>query len=111
MVWDAQGFELAVQGARLLDLAPVFSLPVARTFDGETPVPSSFFFMNLFLHLALPLGLAALVWLHVSRLARPAWLPPREIRRWALAALAVHQQRVLCHTQSGADGIRPFRVA
>lgn len=106
MVWDAQGFELAVQGARLLDLAPVFSLPVARTFDGETPVPSSFFFMNLFLHLALPLGLAALVWLHVSRLARPAWLPPREIRRWALAALAVAAIFVPAGLAAKADPLR-----
>lgn len=89
MVWDVQGQRVAQEGARLIDLAPILSQPLSRSFDGAHPVPSSFFFMNLFLHVALPLGLAALLWLHVSRLARPAWLPPPAIRRWALAALAV----------------------
>lgn len=106
LVWDAQGFEIAVQGARLLDLVPVFSLPLARSFDGEMPVPSSFFFMNLFLHLALPLGLAALLWLHVSRVARPAWLPPRAILRVALAALAVVAIFVPAGIAAKADPLR-----
>lgn len=89
MVWDTQGLEIAARGARLIDLLPVMSQPLARAFDGAQPVPSSFFFMNLFLHVAIPLGLAALLWLHVSRVARPVWLPPPSVRRWALAALAL----------------------
>jgi ferredoxin len=89
MVWDVQGLRVAQEGARLIDLAPILSQPLSRSFDGEQAVPSSFFFMNLFLHVALPLGVAGVLWLHVSRLARPAWLPPLPIRRWTLAALAV----------------------
>lgn len=89
MVWDVQGLRVAQEGARLIDLAPILSQPLSRSFDGEKAVPSSFFFMNLFLHVALPLGLAGGLWIHVSRLARPAWLPPPAIRRWTLAALAV----------------------
>lgn len=89
MVWDVQGQRVAQEGARLIDLAPILSQPLSRSFDGETAVPSSFFFMNLFLHVALPLGLAALLWLHTSRVARPAWLPPPTLRRFALLALGV----------------------
>jgi len=89
MVWDAQALEIARQGARLVDLLPILSQPLARSFDGGEPIPSSFFFMNLFLHVALPLGVAGLLWLHVSRVARPAWLPPIPIRRVALGALAL----------------------
>lgn len=92
LVWDRQSHQLAVAGARMLDLLPVLSEPLSRSFTGETPLSSSFFFMNLFLHVALPLGLAALLGVHVARLARPKLLPPRKMTlSWLglLAAVAV----------------------
>jgi len=88
MVWDIQGQRIAIAGARLLDLLPLFSEPISRSFSGEVPPASSFFFMNLFLHVAMPLGLGALLWLHVSRVSRPALLPPKPMIRFLLAALA-----------------------
>lgn len=87
MVWDVQGQAIAIAGARLLDLLPIFSEPISRSFSGEVPPASSFFFMALFLHVALPLGLGALLWLHVSRVSRPALLPPRPMLRFLLAML------------------------
>lgn len=86
LVWDAQSLGLAREGARLVDLLPIFSTPIARMFSGVEPVPSSFFFMNLFLHVAAPLGLAALLAAHVARVARPALLPPRRLAWSAVAA-------------------------
>lgn len=77
MIWDEHGHVLAVQGARLIDLFPLFSEPVIRAFSGSEPVPGAFFFLNLFLHIALPVGMALMLWLHVSRIARPNLLPPR----------------------------------
>jgi ferredoxin len=87
MVWDVQAQVLAVEGARLLDVLPIFSEPIARTFVGERPLPSAFFFMNLFLHVALPIGLAVLLWLHVARVARPVLWPPRRVFVGVTAAL------------------------
>ncbi len=89
LVWDSQALNLAIEGSRLLDLAPVFSTPISRAFSGTAPVPSSFFFMNLFLHVAAPLGLATLLVVHVARVARPALLPPRRIAWLALGGLAL----------------------
>jgi coenzyme F420-reducing hydrogenase delta subunit/NAD-dependent dihydropyrimidine dehydrogenase PreA subunit len=86
MLWDLQAQVLAVEGARLLDALPIFAEPIARTFVGDRPMPSAFFFLNLFLHVALPVGLAFLLWLHVSRLARPVLLPPRPLL-WAVVGL------------------------
>jgi ferredoxin/coenzyme F420-reducing hydrogenase delta subunit len=90
MVWDAQALLFAAEGARLLDLLPIFSEPLSRTFAGESTPPSAFFFLNLFAHVAAPVGMAALVFVHVSRLARPQLLPPRALT-WAacLALLAL----------------------
>ena len=88
MVWDAHGQLLATAGAGLLDALPLFSEPVSRTFAGDGAVPSAFFFMNLFLHIAIPIGLAIFLWLHVSRVARPVLLPPRRLLWTSVGLLA-----------------------
>lgn len=87
MVWDSFGAELAVSGARLFDALPVLSEPVRRIFAGDQVIPSAFFFINLFLHVALPLGAAAGLWIHLSRIARPALLPPRPLLYATFGAL------------------------
>ena len=89
MVWDTFGTQLAVAGARIFDTLPVLSEPVARIFAGDRPVPPAFFFINLFLHVALPLGAAAGIWLHVSRIARPTLLPPRPLLTAMVVVLVV----------------------
>lgn len=92
LVWDAFGARLAVAGARLFDALPILSEPTRRIFAGDEPVPPAFFFINLFLHIALPLGAGAGLWIHLSRLARPTLAPPRAL--WVgvvgtLTALAI----------------------
>ncbi|MDT8340536.1 MAG: cytochrome b N-terminal domain-containing protein, partial [Longimicrobiales bacterium] len=79
MVWDEHALLLAAEGARLLDVIPLFSEPIGRAFTGEAPMPAAFFFLNLFAHIALPVGVALLLWVHVSRLARTRLLPPRPL--------------------------------
>jgi ferredoxin len=86
MVWDVQAQVLAVEGARLLDVLPILSEPLGRTFVGESSMGSAFFFMNLFLHVALPIGLGLLLWLHVARQARARLLPPRRLT-WGVIGL------------------------
>jgi ferredoxin len=87
LVWDEFGQLLAREGARMLDTLPVLSEPVSRTFTGERPVSSAFFFVNLFAHSALPLGLAVGLWIHVSRIARTNLLPPRPLMWTVIGAL------------------------
>lgn len=90
MVWDGHALALARAGARVADLLPIFAEPISRAFHGAAQPPPSFFFMNLFLHVALPLGLVFVLWLHTSRLAKSAWLPERRgLWLWAWVLLAV----------------------
>lgn len=86
MVWDTFGQRLAIEGARLLDALPILSEPVERAFTGERALPGAFFFLNLFAHVALPLGLGLVLWVHVSRLARPTLLPPKRLA-WSIIGL------------------------
>lgn len=87
LVWDAHAQLLAVEGARFLDALPIFSEPIGRSFTGERAVPSAFFFLNLFAHIALPIAVLALIWVHVARLARPVLLPSRPVLYATIGAL------------------------
>jgi quinol-cytochrome oxidoreductase complex cytochrome b subunit/coenzyme F420-reducing hydrogenase delta subunit/Pyruvate/2-oxoacid:ferredoxin oxidoreductase delta subunit len=87
LVWDAQALVLVKEGARFLDVLPIFSEPIGRAFVGESMPPSGFFFLNLFVHIALPLSLALLLWLHVARVARPVLFPHRTVTVVVTAAL------------------------
>ena len=89
LVWDAFGQKLAVAGARMLRLLPLFPEPPDRAFVGDAPVPAQFFFMNLFLHVAVPLGMVFFLWLHTARLARAAWFPERRVMLVALAGFVL----------------------
>ncbi|HLG05222.1 MAG TPA: cytochrome b N-terminal domain-containing protein, partial [Gemmatimonadales bacterium] len=108
MVWDTFGERLALEGGRLFDALPIFSAPQSRIFSGDGPVPSAFFFVNLFVHIALPLFLGAGLWLHVSRLARPVFLPPRLIAWGSIIALVVASVLIPAPIGPAAD---PFRLA
>jgi ferredoxin len=86
MVWDTFGGYLAAAGARMLDALPLLSEPTSRAFTGEVPLPSAFFFLNLFAHIGIPLGMGVVFWLHVKRLARPLLLPERPLM-WTVVAI------------------------
>ena len=89
MVWDEFGYRVASEGARLLDSLPFLSEPISRAFTGEQELLGPFFFLNLFLHIALPLGMGLVLWLHVSRVARPMLLPPRRLMLAVFALVVV----------------------
>lgn len=89
LVWDTHAQLLAVEGARLLDAIPIFSEPISRSFTGERELPSAFFFVNLFAHIALPLSVGVLLWVHVARLSRPVLLPVRPVLWGSLGALTL----------------------
>lgn len=87
MVWDVQAQVLAGEGVKLLDRLPILSEPMSRLFTENASVPGSFFFMVMFLHVAAPLGGAFLLWLHVSRVARPVFFPPRGLNKILVGSL------------------------
>jgi ferredoxin len=108
MAWDSFGERLAREGGRLLDVLPVLSEPVSRIFAGDGPVPSAFFFVNLFMHIAVPLAMGIALWLHVSRVARPVLLPPRRVL-WVLTG-ALTAVSVVLPAPLG-DAANPFVLA
>lgn len=89
MVWDRHGQYVALGGLELMRALPFLRDELGLAFSGKDPVPSSFFFMNLFLHIAIPLGMLLLMWVHTARLARTVWFPKREVFYGTVAGLLV----------------------
>lgn len=79
LVWDEAGQKLAVTGAKILRSIPIFQEPPDRIFVGEKPMASQFFFLNIFIHMSVPLAMILFLWLHTSRLARPGWFPEKKV--------------------------------
>jgi ferredoxin len=106
MAWDSFGERLAREGGRLLDFLPIFSEPLSRIFAGDGPVPSAFFFVNLFIHITLPLAMGVVLWLHISRLARPTTLPPKRLAWGIVGALTLASIVRAAPLGSAADPLR-----
>lgn len=83
LVWDNFALVLASEGARFLDALPIFGESIGRSFVGERELPEGFFFLNLFVHIALPLSLGLILWLHVGRVARPVLVPHKRVT-WSI---------------------------
>ena len=89
MVWDQHGQFIALAGLRILNAIPVLGEQVSLAFSGSNDLTASFFFMNLFLHVAIPLVMFFGVWIHTVRLARTVWFPIRSVFIVALAGLFI----------------------
>ncbi len=89
LVWDTHSQSLAIAGAKILQLFPFLQDTVASAFNGTNPVTPSFFFMNLFLHVALPVGVIFGLWVHTAKISRSRWFPIRPIFIWSTVAFLV----------------------
>ncbi|NUM89243.1 MAG: cytochrome b N-terminal domain-containing protein [Bdellovibrionales bacterium] len=89
MVWDTQAQVVAETGARIVDSLGILADPLVGSFNGvaDTP-PASFFFLNLFLHVVVPLGMIFGIWVHTSRMARATWFPRKNFL-WGMVAVFV----------------------
>ena len=89
LVWDMQAQVLSVTIARLLDVLPIFGEPLIRTFLDADRIQNFLFFLILFVHITIPLLLGAAYWLHVMRLSRARFMPPRIVLAVTGAALLI----------------------
>jgi ferredoxin len=88
MMWDRQGQQVASELTRMVDVLPIFSEPISRAFIRQETLPFSFFFLNLWIHVSLPLLMVLFLWVHTIRAARPQLNPPRRLVWVLVAALA-----------------------
>ena len=89
MVWDGQAQRLAIAAIGFLEGLPLFSEPPRRVFGDNHSLGESFFFMMIFLHVALPLVLTFLLLVHTSRCARARFWPEPELVKFTAGGLSL----------------------
>jgi len=89
LVWDVRSQLLALDSIRVLDVLPIFGEPMLRLFTSDATVPSLLFFVVFFLHMALPLGIAGGLALHLARQSRTQLLPNWRLSVWLTGAVIV----------------------
>ena len=77
LVWDELAQYIAIVSSELLDTLPIFGEPIARNFLTEESLDDRFFSLMIFMHIAVPLILLFVLWIHLQRVSRPQINPPR----------------------------------
>jgi NAD(P)H-flavin reductase/ferredoxin len=85
--WDKLAQFTVIATAEWFDALPVFNGMLVRNFLDADSVSDRFFSLLSFLHIGLPLGVLALLWIHTQRVPRAKTLPPREIMAASVAAM------------------------
>ncbi len=76
LVWDEMAQMIAVATAELIDWFPIFGESIAQNFLTQGSMGDRFFSLLIFLHIALPLILLFLMWLHLQRMNQARINPP-----------------------------------
>lgn len=89
LIWDQLAQYVATTTTELLDTLGIFAEPIARNFLAPDLLSSRFFTLMVFLHIAIPLLLLLLMWIHIQRITEARTKPPRGLSALTLGALLV----------------------
>jgi len=76
LVWDRLAQYVAEASTEWLDWLPIFGEPVARNFLAPSHLDDRFFSLMLFLHIAVPLIMLFVLWVHLQRVSYARQNPP-----------------------------------
>ena len=77
LVWDQKAQLIATYAAQALDILPISAEPISRNLLSNSSVNSMIFFVMTFLHIAAPIGILILAWVHCMRVSKPLLGPPK----------------------------------
>jgi ferredoxin/coenzyme F420-reducing hydrogenase delta subunit len=108
LVWDKLAQYIAIATTEWLDWLPIFGEPIARNFLAPGSLDNRFFTLLVFLHIAIPLILLLILWLHLQRISRPKINPPLGLALGSAAALVALSLAFPAASQGHADlGVVP----
>ncbi len=89
LVWDMLAQYVAITTAEWLDSLPFFGGSIAANFADSTKLSARFFTLIMFIHIAVPLVMLFLMWVHIQRHAQARQNPPRGLAVGTLATLTL----------------------
>ena len=87
LVWDELAQYVAITSSEWLDWLPIFGEPIARNFLTPSSLDDRFFTLLIFLHIAVPLILLLVMWIHLQRIAYAKWNPPHGLSVGTMAMM------------------------
>ncbi|MBZ0129053.1 MAG: cytochrome b N-terminal domain-containing protein [Rhodobacteraceae bacterium] len=103
LVWDQLAHYVALVSTELLDTLGIFGEPIARNFLSPSQLSDRFFTLMVFLHIAIPLLLLLLMWIHIQRISSARTKPPLGLGIITVAALVVGSLILPAMSQGPAD--------
>ena len=103
LVWDELAQYVALTTTELLDALPFFAEPIARNFLTPESLSGRFFTLLVFLHIAIPLLLLMMMWIHIQRITSARTNPPRGLSILTMAALVIASYTMPAVLQGPAD--------
>lgn len=101
--WDKLAQFAAVATAEWLDALPIFSAPLVRNFLEQGSVNDRFFSLLSFIHLGVPLGAFAIIWVHTQRVPQAKTSPPRGLTAGLILSMIVLSLIKPAFSQGQAD--------
>ena len=90
LVWDEKSKLLGTLTAKFLAAIPIFDPSISGAFLlNDLPSVGGFFRVALFGHIFFTLFIVIILWLHVSPIARPKLIPPKQAMLYTSAALVL----------------------
>ena len=89
LLWDVRAQEIATTSIRILDVLPIFSMPLTNNILADELVGTTIFFLVFFFHMILPLPMAVALYLHITRLNRGKLFANKNMTMWILITMSI----------------------
>jgi ferredoxin/coenzyme F420-reducing hydrogenase delta subunit len=89
MVWDVLAQYIAIASTEWLDSLGIFGQSIARNFLNEETLSGRFFTLMVFIHIAVPLFMLLVMWIHIHRQRNAKVNPPVGLAAGTLGMLLV----------------------
>ncbi len=103
LVWDMLAQYIAIATTEWLDWLPIVGGTIARNFLNPERLDDRFFTLMVFMHIFVPLFLLFVLWIHLQRVTRPTFNPPRMLAGGTLLMLLVLSLLKPAESQPRAD--------
>lgn len=103
IVWDKLAQYVAIATSEWLDTLPLFGQSIARNFLHDSTLSGRFFSLMVFIHIAVPLILLFVLWVHIQRISHADVNPPKGLAIGTMSMMLILSIAYPALSQGPAD--------